>query len=422
MNVFHVFTPNDTPTATYVDRKEHKLEESLKDYYRATNVIVSLSGPSKTGKTVLIKKVVPDDELITVPGSAITSAENLWERVLRWMDAPSEVLKIETNSLHASLEGGGSGGFSLPGIGELKAQGTAGTGGAHSRSVSSKTVRSPLEAVISEIAKSEFVVFIDDFHYIAPDIREDVGRQIKAAAESGVKIFTASVPYRSDDVVRSNPELRGRVASLNLGYWGAGELREIASKGFHALNIDIDQGVVERLIGECFGSPQLMQSLCLNLCLEIGVREAEEYLRKTFVSEEAFANTLRRTAAFTDFSKLSQALHTGPKTRGTERRLHIFKDGSKGDVYRAVLLAIKENPAALSFGYDEIINRVRAVCEGEAPVGSSVSSALMQMHEIAEEMQSGASPLSWYEDTLDIADPYLLFYLRCSDKLQALAK
>jgi Ni2+-binding GTPase involved in maturation of urease and hydrogenase len=60
LKVQEIFTPNDTPTVTYIDRSEHKLEQRIRDYYETPNVVVSVSGPSKSGKTVLIKKVVPE--------------------------------------------------------------------------------------------------------------------------------------------------------------------------------------------------------------------------------------------------------------------------------------------------------------------------------------------------------------------------
>ena len=43
-------------------------------------LIASLSGV-KSGKTVLINKVIPNDNLIAVSGAAIRSAEMLWQRV-----------------------------------------------------------------------------------------------------------------------------------------------------------------------------------------------------------------------------------------------------------------------------------------------------------------------------------------------------
>uniref|UniRef100_UPI001B3097FC hypothetical protein n=1 Tax=Rubellimicrobium arenae TaxID=2817372 RepID=UPI001B3097FC len=281
--------------------------------------------------------------------------------------------------------------------------------------------RNGLEQVIKDIANSEFAIFVDDFHYIKAEVREDVGRQIKAAAESGVKVITASVPHRADDVVRSNPELRGRVAAVDLEPWTREELIQISRKGFGALNVDLAPALEKRLADEAFGSPQLMQSICMNLALVIGVKERlAEHVRMD-VTEEMVKDTLLRTSSFVDFSKMLRDLHIGAKTRGTERKEHDLIDGSRGDVYRAILLALKQDPAKLALSYDDITTRVRDVCISDAPSGSSVNAALSQMHTIAENLQGSTSPLSWDDPMLDIVDPYFLFFLRCSNKLEQIA-
>src|SRR6266566_3645219 len=48
------------------------------------------------------------------------------------------------------------------------------------------------------------------------------------------------------------------------------------------------------------------------------------------------------------------ALHAGPKQRGTERKQFNFTDGTRGDVYRCVL------------PYEDILGRVKEVCTGES--------------------------------------------------------
>jgi hypothetical protein len=62
-----VFTPNDTPTFSYVERRS-KFEERLREALSIPKMIVSLSGPSKSGKTVLVNKVVEPDDLIPLSG------------------------------------------------------------------------------------------------------------------------------------------------------------------------------------------------------------------------------------------------------------------------------------------------------------------------------------------------------------------
>jgi hypothetical protein len=422
MKVQDVFTPNDIPTVTYVDRSEHKLEQKLRDFYQTPNLVISVSGPSKSGKTVLIKKVVDEDLLITVLGAGITSAENLWDRVLNWMGTPTEITTTKSSERGISGSGEGSGKIKVPLISEVEAKISAETSMSWGTETSTTRRIDGLSQVIREISKSEFCVFIDDFHYIREDIREEIGRQIKAAAENGVKIITASVPHRSDDVVRSNPELRGRVAAIDLDYWSVEELSQIASKGFIGLNINTEAKLINQLAGEALGSPQLMQAICLNLCYEINLKETINHVDDLFLNKFQIDDILLRTSSFTDFAKMVTSLHTGPRTRGTERKLHDFLDETGGDVYRAILLAIKKDPATLSFPYDNILSRVRAVTLGEAPVGSSINSALDQMNLIGEEVQPGTNPVSWDGDVFVITDPYFLFFIRNSDKLAALGR
>jgi hypothetical protein len=256
------------------------------------------------------------------------------------------------------------------------------------------------------------------------EVQQDVARQIKEAAEKGVRICTASVPHRSDDVVRSNPELRGRVQAIDFEYWTNDETREIADLGFSALNISVDHEIVERFAKDCFGSPQLMQSVCLQFCREVGVEETRDRTLTPLVDDNVLRRVLQNTSTMTDFSSLLDALHSGPKPRGQERNRHDFFDNSNGDVYRCVLLALRSDPPLLSFPYDEIYRRTREVClsRASAPPGSGVSQALEQMHSIAESLEPSSKIIEWSEDVLDIADPYFLFYLRCSNRLEKIQR
>lgn len=52
-----VFTPNDFPVHTYVQRSDEWLEERLQDALQTPKVVISLSGPSKSGKTVLMRSL-----------------------------------------------------------------------------------------------------------------------------------------------------------------------------------------------------------------------------------------------------------------------------------------------------------------------------------------------------------------------------
>jgi hypothetical protein len=383
-------------------------------------MIVSISGPSKSGKTVLVSKVVTKDNLIHIYGATIKTASDLWSNVLAWMGGPVELTETSGSKIGGAISAtaGGKIGIPLVAQGKVDVQGSA-TAESNS-SVAKKIPLSALDQIVKDIGGSEFVVFIDDFHYIDKSIRDEIGKQIKAAAELGVRICTASVPHRSDDVVRSNPELRGRVTAIDMSYWSTKELEEIAFRGFKELNVDVAPSVLTGLSNEAFGSPQLMQAISLNFCFESNIGETLKKHVRIEMGANEVRKVLERTSTTTDFSTMVTALHAGPKQRGTERKQFQFKDGSAGDVYRCVLLAVTGDPSSLSFRYDEMLKRATALCVGESPVGSSVSESLVQMAKLAKTVQD-VPVIEWDEDVLDIVEPYFLFFLRCSPLLSQLA-
>jgi hypothetical protein len=328
--------------------------------------------------------------------------------------------ETDTTATSGSLSGSVKGGVSALLV-KGEATGAISTSLTGTSSVTKVRRIGGLQGVIAEIADSDFLLFIDDFHYIPKEVQGDLGRQIKFASERGVKICAASVPHRSDDVVRSNPELSGRIAAVNIGYWSPLELQVIGKLGFPKLNIDVANSVIERLATEAFGSPQLMQSLCLNCCREMAVMEERDSMTRIEVSEDDFARILERTSAMSDYSSVVDGLHSGPKERGQERKQFRYTDGSTGDVYRSILLAVSAAPPQLTFTYDNLLDRVQQITIEEKPVGSSISQALAQMDTPLSKNLSPRVPLlEWDENVLNILEPYFLFFLRSSTKLSSL--
>jgi hypothetical protein len=164
-----------------------------------------------------------------------------------------------------------------------------------------------------------------------------------------------------------------------------------------------------------------MQAISLNFCFERGINETQRTHERIEIDSAAFRQIFERTSVATDYSTMLNALHAGPKQRGIERKQFNFIDGTRGDVYRCVLLAMKADPPSLSFPYEDILWRAKEVCTGESPVGSSVAESLAQMAKLANAVQK-APVIEWDEDVLDIVEPYFLFFLRCSPHLARLAK
>jgi hypothetical protein len=254
-------------------------------------------------------------------------------------------------------------------------------------------------------------------------VQTEVAKEIKEAARLRVKICTASVPHRADDVVRGNPELRGRVRAIDLTYWPSDQLAQIAHNGFPLLNLHVDSATIDTFAKEASGSPQLMQAICLQTCFELGVLSSLPAATPKVLDAATIGRILEETSTRADFSSLVRNMHNGPKRRGTERKEFDFIDRSRGDVYRCVLLAIAADPPRLNFPYNELSRRIQRTCGSETPQPASIYQVCSQMAKMALDMYPGQRVIEWDDNDslLDIVDPYFLFYLRWSGRLAVAA-
>lgn len=411
-----VFIPAGAPTVTYVDRSAggHRLEELVKTGLGTKGLLVSISGPSKSGKTVLVERVV-GEYLIPTSGAGIRSPQDLWRRVMAWLGATSPSLETTSFSTSSEMKATAEGGAGLPGIVQAKGGGSLAAGREQSKATTEIAHWDPVEQIRRELGSSGFVLFIDDFHYIDKIAQGEIARQLKYLASVDVRIVVASVPFRGDDVVRSNHELQGRLMRIDIPKWQPSEIAEIGHQGFPKLRHSVDPPIINTLQTESCESPQLMQSLCLALS-----RRLEDAGRNQATADDV-ENALKFTSLTVDFRNLVKALDQGAKTRGTERKVYSLRDGTTGDVYRVVLKAMASNPPRSNFNYQQLLDRVELVCKEQPPTGSSVVGTAAQLRRLAESVRgdTGSSEIDWDEDlqVLDLPNPFFLYYLRWSGLL-----
>lgn len=411
MRSVEVFTPGKLPEITYIDDHLRERAIILHDALETGAAVISLSGPSKSGKTVFIEKNIGKERLIQVTGAGITEANKLWDRVFDLVGTPISKRITATKSFDGTFGGSLSGeiGVLVKAAGEVSATGKWGQISAEQND----NAVDYLQLLIRELKDTGFVIFIDDFHYIPKPIQVELSNQIKEAIRNNVLVVVASVPYHSDDAIRANPDLRGRTIKLDFDYWKEEELKKIAARGFNTLKVIASDAYIQALAREAAGSPQLMQSLCLNTCFANDVRDIQATPKHIVSDLEAIQEVCTRTAASSDYSSCVAKMKEGPKTRGQDRKSHILKDGTASDVYPLIIGAIASDPPELTQRYPNLLLRLQALCAGEPPSGSSVTGACSQIASIANESENRII-IEWDgdNDVLDMRDPYLLFYLR----------
>ena len=86
-------------------RTEEKNEEKLDAALHTPKMVISVSGPSKTGKTALVNTLITADRIIPVTGQSLRSSNDLWQSVMRWIGGPEEIEKITERVLKAGAAG-----------------------------------------------------------------------------------------------------------------------------------------------------------------------------------------------------------------------------------------------------------------------------------------------------------------------------
>jgi hypothetical protein len=417
-----VFVPGRAPLYTYNPRSEFELEDRLREYIDDGGSVLALVGPTKTGKSVLLRRVL--DEPVWVDGQGVQSVEALWQLV-------GSELGVSYSSEHGTERGTSTTAtakakaFIIEGGGDV----TAASGKTETR----RAVAAPEVEVKKALMASGRILVIDDFHFIQTSVQQEIVRAVKPLVFDGLRTVFAAISHRRHDVPTVVEDMVGRVTPLEIALWTEAELQVIASKGFEKLNVSDPGGRISaRLAGMSFGSPHMMQKLCREICREVNeVLETAPDTRELREPEDwdAFFRSQVEDASGRWFTRLL----TGPRER-TGRTIWSLEDGRKVDGYGLVLVAIGKTGPRLELSKDEIRHGVESAVSGKAPEANQVTRVLQNMSRIAarrlneqplteEELDEegdtfgGVQPVVEYIDdgpnsTLHIADPFFAYYMR----------
>lgn len=415
MKATEVFISGGLPTITYNPRVKLDLENKLIEYIDTGFKLISITGPTKSGKTVLCTKLIPQEKCVFLSGGTITSESDFWESVLNELDV--ELIDSTTTSESLMTEEGGEieagidvGIFKLGSkVGDKESSGSG----------SSKTtikIRSLKLTALKSLQDLNVALLIDDFHYIESDLQRTIIRALKQPIFKGLRVIILAVPHRAFDSLRVETEMTGRVVQLPISLWDNDELKEIAIKGFEKLNIACGQEIINRLAIESYGSPHLMQEFCLRLCKLNGINET--VVGESLVFTEPIYNDFFNAIVSTISSKVAfERLAKGPRQRA-DRVQRELTNGDTVDIYTATLHGIAETGPKTEISYEELRASLRKVLAENIPQGHEITRVLSKMDEIAKAELLGEPVIDWDKENtkLYIADPFFAFYLKWAIK------
>ena len=406
--VNEVFVPGGMPSHTYVRRAERRLESRLKAADGACK-LVTVTGATKSGKTVLARTVFPRNSTLWIDGGAVAKEDDFWTSILDMAGGHTN-LSSDRNQGKTSAAGGFfEGEAGLPLFVKAKGQVSGQIGTTEGETVGKGLTLTPRAAAISRLLQVKLPLVIDDFHYIDRALQGSIIRALKPLVFDGISVVLIAIPHRRYDAVRVEREMTGRLEAIEIPVWDQAELLRIANTGFPLLNIEIAAQACERLAREAIGSPHLMQEFCKQLTLFYRESDTEAPIAETDIQNVLFESVAEGTGKIV-FDKLAR----GPRQR-SDRIQRRLKSGKTGDIYRVVLLALADLQMGLdTIGYEELRASIRKILEDDIPQAHEVTRVLEKMSEIAASDEASTPVLDWEKDQqqLHITDPFFAFYLK----------
>jgi hypothetical protein len=402
-----VFVAGGFPSITYISRNEYQLESKIKDYLEEEGKLLSIFGSTKSGKTVLVHKIVPEESCFMVQGGQVTDLDSFWQIVLEQTGGYTAL--SETTSKNKSSTSGREAKASakLAGIGgditsQISENDEYGTNQTLSRIAPSTS------SAIKQLLHHMLPLVVDDFHYIDQSVQKLIIRSLKSPIFKGLPVILITIPHRAYDIIRGEKEMTGRVKELEIPAWQTSELEKIAELGFRELKVSCSPEIIKKMAEESFDSPHLMQDFCLALCKLNGISETQSsviQLQEPDDWQSFFRNIDSNT------SKLAfESLAKGPPN--SNRRIsRILVNGETCDIYGAVLFAIAYTGPKTTLSYEDIRKGLQKVLSSEIPDYHEITRVLRIMSEIAKKF-GGEPVVDWDNSSLHISDPFFAYYLR----------
>lgn len=377
-----VFKPGTYPEMTYVSREskgtKYTYEERLQQSLAIDGYLTYIVGTSKIGKTVLCEKVIGAANMVCMSGNDFSKEKDFWSGIGKKVGISMEAAVSEESAAFSETE---------------------------QKSITvTKNYFVTKDKVIDYFKKNDKVLVLDDFHYAPPEIQYDIACQLKEVIRMGFKAVVVSLPYRSDDAIRLNPDLTGRILVIEIEPWKTEELEEIAKKGFGKLQIQVGQSLIARMAKESIHSPQLMQSICLNIGLLPDSSDT--------ITDEVIEESCRFTCMNLPYGDVVRVLKAGPSTRGQQRLQYTLSDGSKRDIYGLILKVLSDNPPLVELSIEELMERIKNSAPENMITTKKVRDSLKNWQKLLETLGSLYQVLEWKDDTIHVLDNMFLFYIR----------
>ncbi|KGM36865.1 hypothetical protein [Streptococcus sinensis] len=410
----NIFTPGSQPDVTYNDRLGIGLEEQLEQLVYFDGQLGVVAGKSKLGKTVLVNRKFPSNEVIFIQEQDLKdkSIEEVIHEKLG-IERPVKTRTSYTNSSFDSEVEVGTSLESIPFLKFLQAKGSLKGGVSKQNGTEVKyTASSDLfQLAIEYLITNKIKLIFDDFHYINPQQQKDIIHRLKEPISRGLHVILILIPMRQNQPIEVETDMKGRVQYVEVPAWSNEELGYIASKGFKELNAEISEELLISFVENSFKNPFLMQKICAQYCLTKGIKERS----KEKISFEYDKNEVEKIykSINTGEDETVRKLREGKPTKGKRRNLYSLKDGTDADIYTILIKVLSKLCHHDKIAYTDFVEEVRkSLAEDKSIQNNQITNTLKNISEIAENIYPKEPVVIFKDNQIMIDNDMFRFSLR----------
>lgn len=405
-----IFKAIGQPGVTYVKRDSGKLEVTLAHALDEHGQLCLITGPSKTGKTTLYTEVLKHrgEIPLVVRCDLTTSVSQIWRMALETVDFTRTISRTSerSSSRDGEIEAGATLGWSwLAGV-TTKIRGQISTEKNETEARERIIADASPDHLIPILKNTNYVLVIEDFHYLNDDVKTTLFQQWKRFTDNEVSVIVLGTTHRAIDIATSNKDLVGRIAQINIGHWTIEDLTKIASQGFDYLKCSISNELLNLIASESVGLPIVVQQTCLSLFNNERIEFVEHAHRRnlTFRSEhvEHSLHVVSQTK-YTQFETHYTTLIRGPREKSRKFR-----------TYELVLACFTLDPIKFYLSRKEIDERMNKMKleASEIPPPASLNSTFGALRKFQEKRHFQLLEWRPTEEILYVIEPAFLFYVR----------
>jgi hypothetical protein len=421
-----VFKTNGVPEYTFV--KRDNIENKINSSVRLKNKLLLFLGYSKSGKTVYRKTYFAKHNIKPILYRC--------NKHSTWVDLYKTICTEANIPFKSSVSNGSNSSQTL--VGSVKA--------------TAKVVESEFSSEISEqqtqeqtrtyplldidvnhicnnLSDNDLIIILEDYHLVSDDFAQKLSEDLKHFLDDEILFLLIGIPSSPGRSLKNNPDLGGRIQSINFDYLHEEEIDDLLNKGEEKLNITIKKDVRRKIKEYSYQNAFLVQAIAQKILLMKSINKTSS--DKTVISDKADVDKACKELAkelFNDFRDITDVIISGQRKQKETKFFNQYEEILKtikttnidtlesgiqlGDIVRNTWNDVPEEIKDKVIENGTYQNRTTL----KNSISSSISIALKKIEENLENSNS-RKILIFIDNKLYLMDLVFKFYLNWKDDI-----